>query len=132
MPYALTAIFMTVSATFNLPPGLLSAVCFVESGHRADAIHRDDGGEDSVGLCQLQLPTARSLGFKGPARDLRRPDINAYFSGKYLRYQLDRYGGDTRKAIAAYNAGTYRQAPRGGALNHRYVSAVTKAWSSGK
>lgn len=97
-------IFLTVSLQLNLPPGLLSSVCYVESRHNPAAIHHDDGGSDSLGLCQIKLSTARWLGFKGTEQDLMNPQINAHYAGAYLRYQLNRYGS-VKKAVTAYNIG---------------------------
>jgi len=81
--------FAAATHTFSLPEGLLSAVCWVESSHRPDRIHKDDGSEDSIGLCQVQHTTAKMLGFKGSKKDLLKPTTNAFYAGKYLRYQLD-------------------------------------------
>lgn len=100
----LTAIFIAASSTFNLPPGLLPSLCFVESHHDVKAIHHDDGGTDSLGICQLKLKTAQWMGFRGTERDLMNPKVNIYYSAKYLAYQLDRYE-DTTRAVIAYNRG---------------------------
>lgn len=132
MQSTLIALFLSVSTTFSLPPGLLSALCFVESNHKVHAVNYDDGGSDSIGVCQIKLHTARLVGFKGTEKQLRRPEVNAYYAGAYLRYQLDRYDGDIRKAVAAYNAGTHRENHRGQTLNRRYVSKVLSAWADGK
>ncbi len=45
--------------------------------------------------------TARSLGVTNPFDPVQ--SING--GAKYLRQQLDTFGGDVRKALAAYNAG---------------------------
>jgi soluble lytic murein transglycosylase-like protein len=45
--------------------------------------------------------TARSLGCTNPLDPAQAIDAGA----KYLRQQLDTFGGDVRKALAAYNAG---------------------------
>lgn len=120
--------FALASQTFNLPPGLLSAVCWVESNHRS-LIHKNDGSEDSIGMCQIHMSTARDMGYEGSKRHLLRPDINAYYAAKYLRLKLDHYLGDPRKAVAAYNAGKHRENKRGLTKNRKYVSKVFKAWS---
>ena len=128
----LMLIFAVASQTFNLPPGLLSALCYTESKHNVSAIHLDDGGADSVGVCQLQLRSARGIGFRGSEEDLFDPTLNVHYAAKYLRSQLDRYHGDIRKAVAAYNAGSWRENERGLTKNRKYVSAVFKAWSEDK
>lgn len=124
-------LFQMVTAQYNLPPGLLLSVCTVESGLRADAIHRDDGSEHSVGLCQLHTNTARLMGFRGKAKDLYDPKVNLLYASKYLRHQLNRYGGSITKALAAYNAGTCRINDKGEIKNRQYVNKVMKTWKSG-
>lgn len=116
------------SNTFELPKGLLSAVCWVESSHNPSKVHKDDGGEDSVGLCQLHLTTAKHLGYKGDKKGLLNPKVNAYYAAKYMRHQLDRYLGDSWRAIAAYSAGTYKQNQHGITCNRKYVHKVFDAW----
>lgn len=111
---------------------MLSAVCWVESRHRAEAVHYDDNGANSVGACQIRLATARVLGFKGSEQELRLPARNLYLSGLYLRFQLARYHGDILKAISAYNAGTVPLNGRGQIRNARYVKAVLRAWEENR
>lgn len=123
-------IFLSVTGTFSLPPGILSAVCWVESSHRINVVHKDDGKGSSLGTCQIKLPTARMLGFKGTEKELMIPKTNVYYGGRYLVRQLNRYEGDIVKAVAAYNSGTYRQTSNGQAKNQVYVSRVFKAWST--
>src|ERR1700732_2996185 len=101
---ALPTVFLLVSLQFNLPTGLLSSVCFVESGHRLTAYHKDDGKGNSVGVCQIKLGTARWLGFKGTEKQLMEPVTNVYYAGKYIRHQMDRYQS-VKKAVIAYNLG---------------------------
>lgn len=81
----------------DLPPELVAAVVHTESKFVPTA--RSQAG--AVGLMQLVPRTGRWLG----ARDLTNPTQNITAGAKYLRYLTDRFDGDTRKAIAAYNAG---------------------------
>lgn len=53
------------------------------------------------GLCQLMPGTAASLG----VTDVTDPAQSLDGGARYLRQQLDRFGGDYVKALAAYNAG---------------------------
>lgn len=90
-----------------LPPSIMAALCDVESNHRPNVINLQDGGSPSYGLCQIKLETARDIGFEGEADSLMNPAINAYYAAKYLRLQLDRYDGNLKKAVAAYNRGHF-------------------------
>lgn len=100
----LTAIFIAASAHFNLPPGLLASVCFVETRHIASVVHYDDGGSNSIGICQIKYKTARWLGFKGTEEDLLDPATNIYYAAAYLHYQQNKYGNSVQ-AVIAYNYG---------------------------
>lgn len=120
-----------MTQNFNLPVGLLSAVCYVESGHNPSAMHKDDGKGNSVGICQIKLNTARTLGFKGTENQLKLPEINIFYSAKYLSKQLTRYRGVIYKAISAYNAGAFRYNERGEISNKRYVFKVLRSWEKG-
>lgn len=125
-------IFLATGQTFDLPKGLQSALCFVESTHRAHVVNKDDGKSSSIGLCQIKLATARMMGYKGTAAQLKNPRINAYFSAKYLKWQIDRYDWDIDKAIAAYNAGKFIPGKTSFAANQKYLDSVLKAWDEGR
>lgn len=115
--------FIATTYTFNLPPGLLSALCYVESHHKVDAIHHDDGDSDSLGIGQVKLKTARWLGFKGTKAQLMIPEVNIYYSGRYLKLQINRYNGNLEKALTAYNRGNSR-----GIERSKYSTKVLKEW----
>lgn len=126
---ALALAFSSATHTFHLPEGLLPALCFVESGHHIKAINPHDGGSPSLGVCQVKESTARFLGYKGSVEALQKDlKINTYYSAKYLRYQMDRYHNDIHRAVAAYNAGTYKTDDKGQIKNVGYVVKVFKAW----
>lgn len=129
---SLAIIFMAVSSTFSLPPGLLSATCWVESKHNVRAINANDGGSASHGACQIKLATARMLGYTGTAQELYKPYTNIYWAGKLLRHQLNRYDGDHRRAVAAYNSGSVKYNYKGQLVNRYYVNKVVLAWFVGK
>lgn len=126
----LAALFNITTVTLDLPPGLLSALCFVESSHKVNAIHKFDGTSHSMGVCQIKLATARLVGFKGTEAELMQPEINIAYAGKYLHRQLVRYKFDTVKAVAAYNSGTYKETPKKTPVNYLYVRKVMLAWES--
>lgn len=116
-------LFVITSLQFNLPQGLLSSICYVESGHNVNAIHRHDGKGNSMGLCQIKLSTAKLMGFKGTEKDLLKPEINAYYAGKYLSHQIKRYSGSINKAVIAYNIGSAKQL-----TSTKYQARVFKQW----
>ena len=79
-----------------LPLDFLESVAKVESGMRLEAVSK----KGAIGLMQLMPKTAAGLGV-----DAAAPAENALGGAKYLRQLLLRYNGDTRLALAAYNAG---------------------------
>lgn len=90
----------------GLDPALIAAVIYVESrfipGRTSPA-----GAE---GLMQITPETARDIarrsgGTQFTVEDLATPQINISYGSYLLRELLDRYGGDTAAALAAYNAG---------------------------
>lgn len=124
--------FLSATQALDLPPGLLSALCYVESGHDMDAVHKDDGNENSVGICQLHLSTARMLGFKGSERKLMQLEVNIKYAALYLKHQLQRYPLSKACAVAAYNAGSCRFNQKQQIKNRKYVKKVYVAWGQAR
>jgi len=122
---ALALMFAAISYNLDLPPGLLEAVCKVESDYKHDIIHYDDGSSDSIGLCQLKLATAHFMGYRGDVVGLLAPATNAYYAGMYIRHHLYRHDNNPIKAISAYNAGRPKLH-----RNRPYVYKVMAAWSN--
>ena len=87
-----------LSRRHDVDPALVMAVIRAESGYNSLAISR----RGAVGLMQLMPATARSLGVKDPFN----PEYNVDGGVKYLKYLLNRFNGNPRLAVAAYNAGT--------------------------
>ena len=94
-PYA--AQIDAAAAKYNLDPNLLRGLIRAESNFNP----RAGSPAGAQGLTQLMPGTARSLGVTNAFDPAQAIDGGA----KYLRQQLDRFGGDPRKALAAYNAG---------------------------
>jgi soluble lytic murein transglycosylase len=90
---------------YDLDPALLAAVIYRES--KFDAGARSQSG--AIGLMQLLPTTAKGIavhtgGSRFRVADLYDPEINVRYGAFYLRRLLTKYG-DTRLALAAYNAG---------------------------
>lgn len=120
-----TMIIVAAAKSVGVPGALLLAICTHESNLK-NVMVPHDGGSPSYGICQIKEATANSLGFKGKARELMNPTVNAKFSAKYLKMQLERYDGDWCKATAAYNAGTYNPSSKvpGKPRNLKYINRV--------
>jgi soluble lytic murein transglycosylase len=89
----------------DLDPALIAAVIFAESKFRDRT-----SATGAKGLMQIQPETARFIarrsgGTTFDVRDLGTPQINIQYGSYYLRYLLDRYGGNRVLAVAAYNGG---------------------------
>jgi soluble lytic murein transglycosylase-like protein len=85
------------AAKYNLRPELIKAVIRAESNFQIRAVSH----AGAKGLMQLMPPTARELG----VTDIFDIEQNIDGGAKYLRRMLDRFDGNVRKALAAYNAG---------------------------
>lgn len=96
-PADLVRLADAAAATENLDPALVRAVIQVESRFNPEA--RSPMG--ALGLMQVMPATARRLGFAHP----EHLDENLRIGTRFLRQLLDRYEGDTAKALIAYNAG---------------------------
>lgn len=120
---ALMLIFSTATQIMELPTGLLESVCYVESTHNIRALHINDGGTDSYGVCQVKYETARWLGYRGSANQLMDPSINIFYAAKLLKKQILRYNGNIEKAVIAYNRGNARNLTQ-----TRYSKKVLTEW----
>lgn len=125
VPRELAGIFVEAGRMYDIDPNLLAAQAFKESRFNPRAVSRI-GAE---GIMQLKPKTARSLG----VTDSFDPRQNIFGGAKYLRKQLDRFGGDIDMALAAYNAGSTLVAkvgPRATAEAIDYVATVKKYYAA--
>ncbi len=81
---------------YSLDPALVRAVAMQESGLRNEA--RSQRG--AMGVMQMMPRTAAELGYD--AADLRG---NVRAGAAYLSMMMEAFGGDVKRALAAYNAG---------------------------
>src|SRR5262245_41959290 len=83
---------------YQVSPALVHAVVSTESAYNPAAV----SSKGARGLMQLMPKTAKQYG----VRDSFNADENIRGGVAHLRDLLDTYGGDTRLAVAAYNAGS--------------------------
>jgi soluble lytic murein transglycosylase-like protein len=117
VPAGAVARLDALAAQEGVDPQLLRSMAWVESGFDPSAT----SSLGARGLLQVMPETARAFG----AKDLNDRDQVTAAGVKYLRFLLDRYHGDTRKAVAAYNCG--EQALDGGHITEeatRYRALV--------
>ena len=86
----------SAATKYGVDPKLVSAVAEAESGGNQSAV--SDAG--AIGVMQLMPETAAALGVN-PYDEQQNIEGGA----KYLKQMLDSFGGDVKKAVAAYNAG---------------------------
>lgn len=103
----------------GVAPALLASLVWRESRWNPHAV----SAKGAMGLTQLMPATARELGC-----DPADPTANLLAGARYLRRQLDSFGGDVEMALAAYNAGAGRVRRAGGIPAIRetrdYVAAI--------
>ncbi len=97
VPAGAVARLDALAAQEGVDPQLLRSMAWVESGFDPSAT----SSTGARGLLQVMPETARAFG----AKDLNDRDQVTAAGVKYLRFLLDRYHGDTQKAVAAYNCG---------------------------
>lgn len=91
-------IVLQASQTYDVDPALIRAIIMAESSYNPQAVsHRG-----AQGLMQLMPTTAKWLGVE----DSFNPEANIDAGVRYFKKLLDRFNGDIRLALAAYNAGS--------------------------
>ncbi|HHV08904.1 MAG TPA: lytic transglycosylase domain-containing protein [Clostridiales bacterium] len=95
---SLAEIFDAAAEKYNIPSNLLKAIGKAESDFNASAVSRCG----AQGVMQLMPATAKELGVSN-AFDAEQ---NIMGGAKYIAGLLEKYEGNTKLALAAYNAGS--------------------------
>lgn len=118
---SMDSIFAEAAARYGVSEKLLKSVAKAESNFNPSAVSK----AGAIGVMQLMPATARSLGVTDPY-DARQ---NIMGGAKYLKENLDRFGGNVSLALAAYNAGPNAVQKYGGIPPYKetqnYVKTVT-------
>lgn len=124
---SLEEIFTEASERYNVPKDLIKAIAKTESDFNPNAT----SGSGAQGLMQLMPATARELGVE----DAYDPYQNVMGGTKYISQLLNKYNGDVKLALAAYNAGSGNVAKYGGIPpfkeTQNYVVKVTNYMNGG-
>jgi hypothetical protein len=102
------ALVATHARANAVPEALVHRVIMRESRYQPALVGR--GG--TIGLMQIKLATARSLGYAGTADGLRDPDTNLTYAVRYLAGAYHAANGDHNRAVHYYASGYYAAAKR--------------------
>lgn len=103
---------------YSVPETLVHRVVKRESKYNPKAYHRGNWG-----LMQIKYATARTMGYRGPAKGLLDADTNLKFGVKYLAGAYLVAGGNEKKALRYYTSGYYYVAKRKGLLEETGLKA---------
>jgi soluble lytic murein transglycosylase-like protein len=122
-PADMGTIIDKASATYGIDKGLISSVIQAESDFNVNAT----SPKGAMGLMQLMPDTARGLGVSN-AYD---PEQNVMAGTRYLKSLLNRYNGDVKLALAAYNWGMGNLERSTGKLpeeTRNYIARIMKSY----
>jgi soluble lytic murein transglycosylase-like protein len=120
----LDALIAAYAAEYGLPEKLMHRVIKRESNYNAAIYHRGHWG-----LMQIKYATAKSMGYRGPAKGLLNPEINLKYGGKYLAGAYLVAGGNAERAVRLYSRGYYYAAKRKGLLEQTGLKPAKKKGS---
>lgn len=83
---------------YQIDPALIKAIIMAESGYNTKAVSK----KGAKGLMQLMPKTAQSMGVE----DIFNPHQNITGGVQYFKQMVNRFDGDVKLALAAYNAGS--------------------------
>lgn len=106
----------------QIDPALIKAIIMAESGYNPRAISK----RGAKGLMQLMPGTAQALGVE----DIFNPHQNITGGVQYFKQMVNRFNGDVKLALAAYNAGSRNVRNYNGVppfkATHSYIKKVFK------
>ncbi len=106
----------------QIDPALIKAIIMAESGYNTKAVSK----KGAKGLMQLMPGTAQSLGVE----DIFNPHQNITGGVQYFKQMVNRFNGDVKLALAAYNAGSRNVRNYNGVppfkATHSYIKKVFK------
>ena len=91
-------IILQTSSHYQIDPAIVKAIIMAESGYNPRAISK----KGAKGLMQLMPGTAEELGVE----DIFNPQQNISGGVRYFKQLVNRFNGDVKLALAAYNAGS--------------------------
>jgi soluble lytic murein transglycosylase-like protein len=97
-PPPFQGIILKAAQNYDVDAALIRAIIMAESNNNPSAVSQ----RGARGLMQLMPTTAKWLGVD----DCFNPALNIDGGVRYFKQLLDRFGGDIRLALAAYNAGS--------------------------
>lgn len=104
IPADLAASVYDIAVAEGIRPELAFKLVEIESSYRRHAV----SAAGAVGYTQIKLSTARLLRPDVTLEQLFERETNLRLGFRYLRLLLDRYEGDERLALLAYNRGPTR------------------------
>lgn len=119
---ALRPTFVRWAGEYGVPADLLQAMCWLESGWQLDRV----SSVGALGICQFMPSTAVFISaLVGVPLDPQVAEEGIRLGARYLRYLLDRTGGDEAASLAGYVQGLRSVAERGRyGETQDYVDAV--------
>ena len=115
-------IILQEASRHEVDPALVKAIIMAESGYNPNAVSK----KGAKGLMQLMPSTAQALGVE----DAFNPEQNISGGVRYFKQLVNRFDGDVKLALAAYNAGSkkvkYYQGIPPYKATHYYIDKVFK------